>query len=687
MSQKRPRTVSILRKQTRNRHKSGGPGSTETGKRASFSDEPQVNRNRKRFTFWQMARPHQISALSLANQERSSLRMSVLNENAISQRPDWCRPSDRARVNIERLVNSCTWNIFVLVFTFILLFGSPFQLAVNSSEITYYFDATFIVTTLYLTIDIILTAFVCASYFPLHWKSWREFKCGSFLFWFDVISVSTMFYSISFFHATLCEADVLLFVNEGISDEKIRHAVEPNGILLWTVCFRSLKGARFFKITSVVDFTNTCFMMATSCMNSLGCTISTASTVSSQRRRAWHSEIGIAMNYITAKRCGIGGTLTFLVCFLFTNQERDTTEQVKMIALHSNLIRWNDTYPEKQNFTITAEMFTHVAFPPESGQLISLRFADGFNNNLTLSCTSDDRCKEVTEDDDDIDHESGRHQDRVIKVCENNSSRCTSGKFATGDKDLRLGLGTLGQMCLVLITWYIGLLAISEPVTTLVAVPIERMIRLLGMMVDDTLAYESSEEYKMFLSEEDDLATHTSFSKDNLKGMETDFLMNSILRIGSLMKVGFGAAGVQIVHDSMRRQRKAYSTVSCIFLFCDIRQFTDTSECLQEEIFLFTNKIAEVVHSNCHAFGGFANQNKGDAFLVIWKLEDGPNELNAINKEADRALLAVVHICMALNYEEFFLSIISDEGRQNLKNKFKDRKGNMIQVSSASEWH
>jgi class 3 adenylate cyclase len=118
-------------------------------------------------------------------------------------------------------------------------------------------------------------------------------------------------------------------------------------------------------------------------------------------------------------------------------------------------------------------------------------------------------------------------------------------------------------------------------------------------------------------------------------------------------------------------------------LFCDIRQFTDTSECLQEEIFLFTNKIAQVVHSICHSFGGFANQNKGDAFLVIWKLEDsGPNKLSALNKEADSALFSVVQICMALNYDDYFLEDISEEGNMKMKNKFSGRKGNMVQVRS-----
>jgi len=189
------------------------------------------------------------------------------------------------------------------------------------------------------------------------------------------------------------------------------------------------------------------------------------------------------------------------------------------------------------------------------------------------------------------------------------------------------------------------------------------------------------------------LAVHTHWTNANLKGMETSFLMSTILRIGSLMKVGFGAAGVQIIRGSLRKNSKSSvslrqqaSTVSCIFLFCDIRQFTDASECLQEEVFLFTNKIAAVVHSICHSYGGFANKNIGDAFLLSWKLEDATganfynNEVTTQNKEADKALLSVIQICIALCHEDFFLADISDTARNKLKDKFDERPGNLVQV-------
>ena len=60
----------------------------------------------------------------------------------------------------------------------------------------------------------------------------------------------------------------------------------------------------------------------------------------------------------------------------------------------------------------------------------------------------------------------------------------------------------------------------------------------------------------------------------------------------------------------------------CIFGFCDIRNFTDATEVLQEGVMLFVNEIGEVVHRIIDEYSGAANKNIGDAFLLVWKFEE-----------------------------------------------------------------
>jgi class 3 adenylate cyclase len=59
--------------------------------------------------------------------------------------------------------------------------------------------------------------------------------------------------------------------------------------------------------------------------------------------------------------------------------------------------------------------------------------------------------------------------------------------------------------------------------------------------------------------------------------------------------------------------------VYAIFGFCDIRSFTESTEVLQTKIMLFVNQIAEITHSMVDKYGGSANKNIGDAFLLVWK--------------------------------------------------------------------
>ncbi len=62
--------------------------------------------------------------------------------------------------------------------------------------------------------------------------------------------------------------------------------------------------------------------------------------------------------------------------------------------------------------------------------------------------------------------------------------------------------------------------------------------------------------------------------------------------------------------------------VIAIYGFCDIRNFTDTTEVLQEEVMIFVNEIAKIVHEIASENCGSANKNIGDAFLLIWKYDD-----------------------------------------------------------------
>lgn len=109
---------------------------------------------------------------------------------------------------------------------------------------------------------------------------------------------------------------------------------------------------------------------------------------------------------------------------------------------------------------------------------------------------------------------------------------------------------------------------------------------------------------------------------------ETVWLQRSINKMGALLRVAFGRAGAEIISKNMDVDVGGVDPmipgkrVKAIFGFCDIRRFTDVTEVLQEDVMLFVNQVAYIVHQCVVDAKGDPNKNIGDAFLIVWRLGD-----------------------------------------------------------------
>lgn len=76
--------------------------------------------------------------------------------------------------------------------------------------------------------------------------------------------------------------------------------------------------------------------------------------------------------------------------------------------------------------------------------------------------------------------------------------------------------------------------------------------------------------------------------------------------------------------------------VNMIFSFCQIRQFSETTELLQEEIIVFVNTIVEIIHKVGQQWEGVPTNNSGDRYVITWRLptmEDAKKAIEAAEKE------------------------------------------------------
>ena len=194
------------------------------------------------------------------------------------------------------------------------------------------------------------------------------------------------------------------------------------------------------------------------------------------------------------------------------------------------------------------------------------------------------------------------------------ASDCQSRAFFSnkGDTEYEAAMN-IAKTFFVMIVLSVGAIMFTRIAEQLVIGPIERMVNMVKKLAEDPLAS---------VSHDDELQHHHAKTSSTY---ETALLETTLHKIGALLQVGFGEAGTEIIRQNMGHGGNlnpliAGRKMTGIFGFCDIRQFTDATECLQEEVMVFVNRIGEIVHEATHQYSGAANKNIGDAFLLVWRM-------------------------------------------------------------------
>jgi len=147
--------------------------------------------------------------------------------------------------------------------------------------------------------------------------------------------------------------------------------------------------------------------------------------------------------------------------------------------------------------------------------------------------------------------------------------------------------------------------------------------------------------YSMMLEKNNVIGEEEDDNDADVKKNEMHYVDMAIFKISYLLILCYGEAGAnlvsRVIQDEARpvfEVHQAEKTVA-IFGFCDIRNFTDATEILQEDVMTLVNQVANIVHSNVIKYGGQPNKNIGDAFLFVWKISK--------NKKGYRRLKGITH--------------------------------------------
>jgi len=70
-----------------------------------------------------------------------------------------------------------------------------------------------------------------------------------------------------------------------------------------------------------------------------------------------------------------------------------------------------------------------------------------------------------------------------------------------------------------------------------------------------------------------------------------------------------------------------------VFSICRIRQFTETTECLQDEIIVFVNKIVKIIHECTRRWDGKPTKNFGERYLLTWRVPSYAEAVDMVKAE------------------------------------------------------
>lgn len=109
--------------------------------------------------------------------------------------------------------------------------------------------------------------------------------------------------------------------------------------------------------------------------------------------------------------------------------------------------------------------------------------------------------------------------------------------------------------------------------------------------------------------------------------LETTMLLGILLKIGGLLRVGFGETGASIITSQLndRRELDPLSPGRCtqgVFVYFAIPELPKIAARLHEALPLFLNRLAAVVHGVTVQHGGEVCANDAHGFLLLWRLPD-----------------------------------------------------------------
>ena len=372
-------------------------------------------------------------------------------------------------------------------------------------------------------------------------------------------------------------------------------------------------------------------------------------------------------------------------------------------AINSSLSDLNDL--EKENYEINKELLKRYISEDELYRLIYNKEKEKIKNFLLLESESfkikfinDSNMNEIFEKQNRLSNLNllpslNAREHKNILIFDNRYQCIIYHEFNI--------IRTLFSIAIFL---FVYILFLSD-INNVILISIEKMVKKVEKMAKNpSLELDNSLENSQNKSH---CLSFLEASQGDVKMDDFKIIINKISKICSLVSLGFGEAGTQIISQVLKKGLNVDinplipgKKVMGIYGFCDIRNFTDTTEILKENVMIFVNQVAEIVHQITADYCGSANKNIGDAFLLVWKLEDqfikeivnkkGVKELklknvNRINQICDMVLICFIRILIEINKSYKLAEYRHHKGLNARMKNYKTRLGFGLHLGQSIE--
>ena len=151
---------------------------------------------------------------------------------------------------------------------------------------------------------------------------------------------------------------------------------------------------------------------------------------------------------------------------------------------------------------------------------------------------------------------------------------------------------------------------------------LERMLLLVRKIARDPLLILRSQ--APLISEQQLKRFWCCTSREDYGAFELNLLENTFRKIGVLLALALGTAGCDIISTSIKSASEINpllpgKKIFAVFCFISIHHFDKLALDLREDVLLYANNVARMVHSVSEIYQGQINKNLGDMFLLVWK--------------------------------------------------------------------